>query len=250
MSESNIPQETQETIIQITDQVATQADLSIISLIMSSDFIGKMVILILLSASVFSWAIIISKYLKFRSCKARMKKFESVFWSGQVLDDLFKTVRNNIDNPLSAIFVSAMEEFYKKPEAKDVTKDIILIGRKDRVNQSMNLAGGKSLEQIESKIGFLATISSSAVFVGLFGTVWGIIHSFQSIAVSKNTSLAIVAPGIAEALVATAIGLFVAIPAGIFYNYLVSEIDSMSYKINNFSGELSRILSRSIDAGL
>lgn len=234
-------------ITQLADPSASQVDLSIISLIISSDFVGKMVILILLAASVFSWAIIISKYLKFRDIKARMKNFESIFWSGQVLDDLFKSIKNKVDNPLSAIFISAMDEFYRKSEAKDASRDLVLIGRKDRINQSMNLAASKSLEQMESKIGFLATISSSAVFVGLFGTVWGIIHSFQSIAASKNTSLAIVAPGIAEALVATAIGLFVAIPAGIFYNYLVSEIDSISYRINNFSGELGRILSRNID---
>ncbi len=244
MSALNIPQ---ETLIQVTEQTASQADLSIISLIISSDFVGKTVILLLLAASVFSWAIIISKFLKFRDVKTRMKAFESVFWSGQVLDDLFKSIKHKADNPLAAIFIAAMDEFYRKSETNDA-RDIVLIGRKDRINQSMNLAGGKSLEQMESKIGFLATISSSSVFVGLFGTVWGIIHSFQSIAASKNTSLAIVAPGIAEALVATAIGLFVAIPAGIFYNYLVSEIDYMSYKINNFSGELGRILSRNIDA--
>jgi biopolymer transport protein TolQ len=237
-------------IAENAEQVVTQAttaDLSIISLVMSSDLIGKSVILILLFASIWSWAIIVNKLKLFSATKQKMKSFENVFWSGQVLDDLYERVKRSIDNPLSAVFVSAMSEC-KKSNNKDSQKpDSIRIGHKERVSGSMYLSRNRELEQLETKLGFLATVGSSAPFIGLFGTVWGIMHSFQSIASSKNTTLAVVAPGIAEALLATAIGLFVAIPATIFYNYLCSEIDSINNKLDDFIGELDSLISRAID---
>ena len=237
-------------IAENTEQVVTQAttvDLSIISLVMSSDLIGKSVVLILLFASIWSWAIIINKLKLFSATKQKMKNFENLFWSGQVLDDLYERVKRSIDNPLSAVFVSAMSEC-KKSNNKDSQKhDSIRIGHKERVSGSMYLSRNRELEQLETKLGFLATVGSSAPFIGLFGTVWGIMHSFQSIASSKNTTLAVVAPGIAEALLATAIGLFVAIPATIFYNYLCSEIDSINNKLDDFIGELHSLISRAID---
>jgi len=237
-------------IAENVDQVVTQAstaDLSIISLVMSSDLIGKSVVLILLFSSIWSWAIIINKLKLFSTTKKKIKQFESLFWSGQVLDDLFERVKRSVDNPLSAVFVSAMTEC-KKSNSKDPQKnDFIRIGHKERVSGSMYLSRNRELEQLETKLGFLATVGSSAPFIGLFGTVWGIMHSFQSIAASKNTTLAVVAPGIAEALLATAIGLFVAIPATIFYNYLCSEIDSINNKLDDFIGELNSLISRAID---
>ena len=237
-------------IAENVDQVVTQAssaDLSIISLVMSSDLIGKSVVLILLFSSIWSWAIIINKLKLFSTTKQKIKQFESLFWSGQVLDDLFERVKRSVDNPLSAVFVSAMTEC-KKSNSKDPQKnDFIRIGHKERVSGSMYLSRNRELEQLETKLGFLATVGSSAPFIGLFGTVWGIMHSFQSIAASKNTTLAVVAPGIAEALLATAIGLFVAIPATIFYNYLCSEIDSINNKLDDFIGELNSLISRAID---
>jgi len=237
-------------IAENADQIVTQAstaDLSIISLVMSADLIGKSVVLILLFASIWSWAIIINKLKLFSATKQKMKNFENLFWSGQVLDDLYERVKRSIDNPLSAVFVSAMTEC-KKSSNKDPQKhDSIRLGHKERVSGSMYLSRNRELEQLETKLGFLATVGSSAPFIGLFGTVWGIMHSFQSIATSKNTTLAVVAPGIAEALLATAIGLFVAIPATIFYNYLCSEIDSINNKIDDFVGELNSLLSRAID---
>ncbi len=237
-------------IAENVDQVVTQAstaDLSIISLVMSSDLIGKSVVLILLFSSIWSWAIIINKLKLFSATKQKMKNFENLFWSGQVLDDLFERVKRSVDNPLSAVFVSAMTEC-KKSNNKDPQKnDSIRIGHKERVSGSMYLSRNRELEQLETKLGFLATVGSSAPFIGLFGTVWGIMHSFQSIAASKNTTLAVVAPGIAEALLATAIGLFVAIPATIFYNYLCSEMDSINNKLDDFIGELSSLISRAID---
>ena len=236
-------------IAENAEQVVTQAttaDLSIISLVMSSDLIGKSVILILLFASIWSWAIIVNKLKLFSATKQKMKSFENLFWSGQVLDDLYERVKRSIDNPLSAVFVSAMSEC--KKNNKDSQKhDSIRIGHKERVSGSMYLSRNRELEQLETKLGFLATVGSSAPFIGLFGTVWGIMHSFQSIASSKNTTLAVVAPGIAEALLATAIGLFVAIPATIFYNYLCSEIDSINNKLDDFIGELDSLISRAID---
>lgn len=224
------------------------ADFSVISLVLSSDFIGKSVILILILSSIWTWAIIVNKILYYKELKKKMSNFENIFWSGQVLDDLYERVKKLIDNPLSAVFVSAMEECKKNAKNSSVVKsDLIKVGHKERVIQSMHLTKNREVERLESKLGFLATVGSAAPFIGLFGTVWGIMHSFQSIAASKNTSLAVVAPGIAEALLATAIGLFAAIPAVIFYNYLSSQVDGIYNKIEDFSGELNSLLTRAID---
>lgn len=228
-------------------KTASTADLSVLSLIANSDLVGKSVIFILLIASIWSWAIIIDKYLKFKNIRNQIRKFEKNFWSGQVLDDLFEKIKQKIDSPMAQIFVSGMEEFKRKTNYASGKIDSVRIGRKERISQAMYLVRNREVEALESRLGFLATVGSSAVFIGLFGTVWGIIHSFQSIAAAKNTSLAVVAPGIAEALVATAIGLFVAIPAVVFYNYLISEIDKISSRLDDFMGELYKLLSRAID---
>jgi biopolymer transport protein TolQ len=233
-----------------TEQVittASSADLSITSLIFASDFIGKSVIAFLIIASIWSWAIIINKLLHYSALKKKMKIFEDLFWSGQVLDELYEKVKKSVDNPLSAVFVSAIKECKKSKNSEGKRSDALRIGYKDRVIGSMYLSRNREIEELETKLGFLATVGSSAPFLGLFGTVWGIMHSFQSIASSKNTSLAVVAPGIAEALLATAIGLFAAIPATIFYNYLSSEIDNINNKTEGFIGELGSLISRAID---
>ena len=230
--------------------VATTTDLSLITMIMSSDLIGKSVMLILLFASIWSWGIIINKIRSFKTIRNKMKNFESLFWSGQVLDDLYERVKRGVDNPLSAIFVGAIGECKRGNISKEedaFKSNAIKLGRKERVTAAMYLARNRELENIENQLGFLATVGSSAPFIGLFGTVWGIMHSFQSIASSKNTTLAVVAPGIAEALLATAIGLFVAIPASIFYNYLSTEIDSINNKLDDFIGELNALVLRAID---
>lgn len=224
---------------------ASSADLSLISLVLSSDFIGKSVIILLVLASIWSWAIIINKLMHFTEIKKKIKSFEAMFWSGQQIDDLYEKVKHSIDNPLSAIFVSAIKE--SKKHTPDNKSNKVLVGHKERVIGSMHLSRNRELEKLETKLGFLATVGSSAPFVGLFGTVWGIMHSFQSIATSKNTSLAVVAPGIAEALLATAIGLFAAIPATIFYNYLYSEVNNINNNADDFIGELGSLLSRAID---
>lgn len=232
---------------QVTTIASSATDLSILSLISSSDFIAKSVIFALIFASIWTWAIIISKMVHYSSLKAKMQSFENLFWSGKALDELYEKVKKSIDNPLSAVFVSAINECKKSKIADTKRTDILKIGQKDRIVAAMNLSRNREIEELDKKLGFLATVGSAAPFVGLFGTVWGIMHSFQSIAVSKNTSLAVVAPGIAEALLATAIGLIAAIPATIFYNYLTSDVQNIENKIDNFSGELNTLISRAID---
>jgi biopolymer transport protein TolQ len=226
-------------------EIVTQDHLSIFSLISSSDIIGKSVMLMLLIASIWSWAIILDKIFKLGQVQRRMKSFENVFWSGGVLEQLYESIKRSVNNPLALIFVSAMDEC-KSLSTKGLS-DALKNNHKERITSAMYLAQNREVEKLEKNLSFLATVGSSAPFVGLFGTVWGIMHSFQSIATSKNTSLAVVAPGIAEALLATAIGLFAAIPAVIFYNYLISRITLINNKIEDFSSELNSILSKAID---
>ena len=226
-------------------EVVTQDHLSIFSLISSSDIIGKSVMLMMLIASIWSWAIILDKIFKLAQVQRRMKNFENVFWSGGVLEQLYESIKRSVNNPLALIFVSAMDEC-KSLNTKGLS-DALKNNHKERITGAMYLAQNREVEKLEKNLSFLATVGSSAPFVGLFGTVWGIMHSFQSIATSKNTSLAVVAPGIAEALLATAIGLFAAIPAVIFYNYLISRITLINNKIEDFSSELNSILSKAID---
>ena len=232
---------------QISTTASTTVDLSLLSLVSSSDLVGKLVILILVFASIWTWAIIISKILYHSSLKIKMKSFENLFWSGIALDDLYKKINKSINNPLSAVFVSAINEC-KKNKSQEIKKtEFFKTGQKDRIIASMDLSRNREIEKLDKKLGFLATVGSAAPFIGLLGTVWGIMHSFQSIASSKNTSISVVAPGIAEALFATSIGLFAAIPATIFYNYLTSDVQSIENKIDNFIGELNTLISRAID---
>lgn len=236
----------QEVVSQI---IATNVhqDLSIFGLIASADMVSKLIMLILAGLSAWSWFIIIDKIYKYNYIKKKIKQFEEVFWSGQALEHLHDRIGRSIDNPLASIFVSAMNELKKVSTSKQITDSVLKIGQKDRLMQAMLLVKNREAEVIESKLGIIAGIGSYSPYIGLLGTVWGIMHSFQSIAGSKNTSLAVVAPGIAEALLATAIGLLAAIPCVAFYNYLISQSDSISNKMDDFCSELHTILSRSID---
>ena len=235
-----------ETAEKVVTTASTTTDMSMWSLVMSSDFIGKAVILMLICASIWSWAIIIHKLRLFYATKNKMRHFENLFLSGAMLDDLYASIMQKNDNPLASIFLNTVNEHKKKAIQSN---DIMRTNHKERLLNIMHLIRNREMDRLESSLGFLATVGSSAPFIGLFGTVWGIMHSFQSIAVSKNTTLAVVAPGIAEALLATAIGLFVAIPATIFYNYLSSDIDNINNKIDDFIMQLNNLLSRSIDEG-
>lgn len=225
--------------------LVTHDHLSIFSLISSSDIIGKSVMLMLLIASIWSWAIILDKIFKLIQVQKRMQVFENIFWSGGVLEQLYETMKRSVNNPLALVFVSAMDEC-KSLSTKGLP-ELLKNNHKERIVNAMYLAQNREIEKLEKNLSFLATVGSSSPFIGLFGTVWGIMHSFQSIATSKNTSLAVVAPGIAEALLATAIGLFAAIPAVIFYNYLISRITFINNKIEDFISELNSILSKAID---
>lgn len=222
--------------------------LSIISMISSASMVSKLVLLVLMLASVWSWAIIIEKIFALKQVRKKILNFENIFWSGGVLDQLYELAKQNIDNPLTAIFVSAMGECKRSSSKPASSGDYLLkIGQKDRIYQAMILVRDREIEKLEKNLSFLSIVGSNALFVGLFGTVWGIMNSFQAIAASKNTSLAVVAPGIAETLLATAVALIATVPCVIFYSYLTGQINSIINKMEDFIGELSTILSRAID---
>jgi len=232
---------------QVPEQIVVIAPkLSFWDLIISADIIGQVVMLILVTASIVSWAIIIGKYYKYKYIREKITTFENLFWSGQVLDILYEKVKQSIDSPVASIFVAAMSEC-KRQDSHKGREANLKVGLKERIGQAMYLVRNRENEKLEKNLGFLATVGSSATFVGVFGTVCGIMHSFQSIAGSNNTSLAVVAPGIAEALLATAIGLLAAIPAMVAYNLLAAQANSISNRLEDFSYELHTLLSRAID---
>jgi biopolymer transport protein TolQ len=222
-------------------------DMSISGLFMQADAVVKVVMLVLIIASVCSWAIIFDKWFLFKSIRRQTRSFEDAFWSGQSLENLYEKIRDREGHPMARVFSAAMHEWQAR-NVKNMSKDHNLrASTKERIHQAMQVSSSKSLERVEKNLNFLATVGSNAVYIGLFGTVWGIMVSFQSIAISKNTTLAVVAPGIAEALLATAFGLIAAIPAGIFYNKFVGETNRVANNIDDFSSELGTIISRELD---
>jgi len=222
------------------------ADLTIWSLFMQADIVVKAVIVLLILASVWSWAIIVDKAFLLRRLRRRADAFEARFWSGGTLDDLYDRVAERVRDPMAAIFVAAMGEW-----RRFATKGHDLrhggAGLQQRMERVMDITLGREMAHIEKRMVFLASVGSAAPFVGLFGTVWGIMNSFTSIAASKNTSLAVVAPGIAEALFATALGLVAAIPAVVAYNKLTTDIGRFGERLETFAGEFSAILSRQFE---
>lgn len=220
-------------------------DFSMWSLFMRADLIVKSVIVILLLASIWCWAIIFEKMLGLRKLNAAASKFEQSFWSGVSLDELYNRTGSQAGDPMTAVFVAAMREWNRAvPSDGDASARVSLSERIERV---MQITLAREMDRAERYMTFLATTGSTAPFIGLFGTVWGIMNSFQSIAVSKNTSLAVVAPGIAEALFATALGLLAAIPAVVAYNKLSRDLDRYAGRLDSFAGEFSAILSRQLD---
>ncbi len=220
---------------------------SFFSLVFGAEFAVQLVILMLLGASIWSWSIIIDKWLKFREIKYKSFYFQKLFSSEQVLNDLYIKLKDIAYMPLELIFVSAMGELQHTDLSKMRVSDQSITNLKDRINTAMLLVKNKEIDKLENNLGYLATISSASPFIGLFGTVWGIMHSFQSIAEAKNTSLAVVAPGIAEALFATALGLIAAIPALIFYNILSKKLQDLTNNFDDFAIHLSTLLSRQLD---
>lgn len=216
-------------------------DFSIWSLFLRADLVVQSVMILLVVASVVCWAIIFDKMSVLRRLNKRSDDFEQNFWSGGSLDDLHDRMGANPADPMSALFSAAMREWRR-----------VNVGRgnlSDRIDRVMQITLAREIERAERHMTFLATTGSTAPFVGLFGTVWGIMNSFQAIAATKNTTLAVVAPGIAEALFATALGLLAAIPAVVAYNKLSKDLDRYATRLDSFAGEFSAILSRQSDGG-
>lgn len=197
------------------------------TLFLKADFVVKFVIIILIAASIYSWAIIIEKYKLFKKINGSSSIFEEQFWSSKSADSLYKKLEGYNEDPMANVFKAGMD-FMIKNKSRSASNQ-------ERVLQALSGSIDKEMEVVEKKLTFLATVGSTAPFIGLFGTVWGIMNSFQSIAISKNTSLAIVAPGIAEALFATALGLLAAIPAVVAYNKFTSDSRKYSTRLENFS---------------
>jgi biopolymer transport protein TolQ len=222
---------------------ATTGGFSFVELFLQAHFVVQIVMLGLLIASVWSWAIVVEKLVAFRRARRESDDFENMFWSGQSLDELYGALSRSKTITTGALFVSAMREWKRSVEGNIRA----LGGIQLRVDKVMDVTINREMERLDRRLLFLATVGSTAPFVGLFGTVWGIMTSFQAIAVSKNTSLAVVAPGIAEALFATALGLLAAIPAVIFYNKFSADSAQISHRLQAFADEFSAIVSRQID---
>ncbi len=215
-------------------EIATQVvglggatDFSLWQLFLRADFVVKSVILILIASSIFSWALILDKYRLFKRIDKSTKLFEDKFWKSKSAETFYKNIPDKTDDPLAQVFKSAMEELIKTRSKSSTVQSA-------RVQRVVEVSIDKQSKNIEKNFTYLATVGSTAPFIGLFGTVWGIMNSFQSIAISRNTSLAIVAPGIAEALFATALGLLAAIPAVIAYNKFNSDSQRYLSRVDNF----------------
>jgi len=223
-------------------EIATQVvglggstDFSLIQLFLRADFVVKSVIIILIAASIFSWALIFEKYRLFKRIEKSTNSFEEKFWKSRSAESFYNSLTNRDKDPLANVFQSAMTELIK-------TKSKSTLIQSNRVSRVIEVSADKEIKLIEKHFTFLATVGSTAPFIGLFGTVWGIMNSFQSIAISRNTSLAIVAPGIAEALFATALGLLAAIPAVVAYNKFNSDLKKYGSRIENFSKRFISII--------
>ena len=223
--------------------LAATSDVTLWSLFMQAGFVVKIVMLGLVGASIWTWAIVADKWISFGKFRRQLDQFEQVFWSGQSLEELYRTLSDKKSSGMSAIFVSAMREWKKSFERGAKSP----IGLQMRIDKAMDVSLAREADGLEARLSSLATIGSAAPFIGLFGTVVGIMTSFQAIAGSKSTNLAVVAPGIAEALLATAIGLLAAIPAVIAYNKFSSDAGKLSARMEGFADEFSGILSRQID---
>lgn len=224
-------------------------DMSIWGLFLEADIVVKLVLLVLLAASFWTWAVIFEKVIRMRRLRGYAERFEEAFWSGGSLDDLYDEIDREPQDPMSSIFVSAMREWHRSSDRGGTSSDRTRASLQQRIERVMQITLGREMERLEKHMIFLASVGSSAPFIGLFGTVWGIMNSFTSIAASENTSLAVVAPGIAEALFATALGLVAAIPAVIGFNKLSGDLGRYAGRLEAFAGEFGAIMSRQLDEG-
>src|SRR5258708_27655172 len=215
----------------------TSSDLSLFTLFWHAHWIVKTVMVGLLACSVWVWAIAIDKTVLYSRSKRAMDRFEQTFWSGQSLDELYRTLSSKPNHSMAALFVAAMREWKRSFEGTQKS----FAGLQMRIEKVMEVTIAREIERLERRLLVLATVGSAGPFVGLFGTVWGIMTSFRAIAGQQSTSLAVVAPGIAEALFATAIGLIAAIPATIFYNKFVSDVNKQAQRLQGCADEFSSI---------
>ena len=213
--------------------LTSNTDFSLLSLFIRADIIVKTVIILLIASSVYSWAVIIEKFRLFKKINQSTEEFETKFWNSKSAESFYNNLPSNIDDPMALIFKEAMQNLLKRKSKSDLH---------DRMTTMLETGIEKQMSKISKGYTFLATVGSTAPFIGLFGTVWGIMNSFQSIAISRNTSLAIVAPGIAEALFATALGLLAAIPAVVAYNKFNNDSIKYSQKLENFSRRFLTII--------
>lgn len=236
------------TAIQATQLAGTVAhDMSIWGLFLQADLIVKSVMLILIGSSIWSWAIIFDKWMTFKSINTKAQKFEASFWSGEALEKLYKRISGNPSDPMARTFCSGMNEWKLTVESTANFDGDLRAGLQQRIDRAMQTSISREISLLERYMTFLATVGSTAPFIGLFGTVWGIMNSFAAIAGSQNTSLAVVAPGIAEALFATAIGLVAAIPAVVAYNKFSTDLNRYQDRLDAFSVEFSAILGRHLE---
>lgn len=222
-------------------------DMSFIGLFMHADWVGRGVMVLLFLASIYCWAIIIEKLTRLKRLRKGADDFEDRFWSGGSLENLYDRIGKRPADPMQAVFAAGMREWRLAAEKGLLATATMRAGLQQRIERVMNVTITREMTAVERNMTFLGTIGSAAPFIGLFGTVWGIMRSFTAIAAAQNTSLAVVAPGIAEALLATAIGLFAAIPAVMAYNKFSSEINRYFDRLENFSGEFATIISRSLE---
>ena len=224
--------------------LAQGMDFSLWGLFAKATVTVKLVMIMLIGASFWSWSIIIQKTIQYRKARAEAAQFDRAFWSGEPLDGLFDTIGADPDGPSEKIFAAGMSE-WRRSHRED---GALIPGATARIDRSMDVAIAKEAERLQKGLPVLATVGSTAPFVGLFGTVFGIMNSFIEIAAQQNTNLAVVAPGIAEALLATGIGLLAAIPAVVFYNKLSADSDGILGTYEAFSDEFATILSRQLDS--
>lgn len=220
-----------------------EVDFSTLALFLRATIVVKIVMLILIFASFWSWSIIIQKFVNYRRARQQNGVFDRAFWSGEPLDGLYRDLGNNPAGGSERIFVAGISE-WQRSHGSDGK---MIAGVQQRIDRSMDVAIARESEKLNNGLTFLATVGSIAPFVGLFGTVWGIKNAFEEIAIHQNTNLAVVAPGIAEALIATALGLLAAIPAVIFYNKLSADADKIIGEYDRFADEFSTILSRQLE---
>lgn len=233
-------------VVDSTQLSGSIGDMSIWSLMVDADPIVQAVLVLLAVASLWCWAIIFSKIGLYRRVEAQADEFEDEFWSGKSLDDLYAGMKDSPDHPMASLFITAMGEWRKSVDQKSGGFGARL---HERIDQVVRVTLNREINQLERYLGFLATVGSTAPFVGLFGTVWGIMGSFQAIAQSSDTSLAVVAPGIAEALFATAMGLVAAIPAVVAYNKFSGDMARYAMRLEGFVDEFNAILSRQMESG-